>query len=88
MQDPPNDMWAVGTTLFQLLMSGHPAWKEEFGPFMFGPSDHDTAEREELQNEKEWVALTAPKIQAQQELWVRLWCQVLQLAEDVLHVLP
>ena len=45
MQDEPNDMVAIGTVLFHLLISINPQWDKQHGPFMFGPSDQDMLER-------------------------------------------
>ena len=72
MPDQPNDIWAVGTTLFELLMSGHRAWAKEFGTFMFGVSGKDLVEANQLQSNKEQNAFKARKILEQQGLWVRL----------------
>ena len=72
MADEPNDMWAVGTVLFQLLMSGHLPWERQFGPYMFGPSLQDMVEGDKLPDGRELVAFICSKIRPQQELWVRL----------------
>ena len=80
MRDEPNDMWAVGTVLFQLLMSGHLPWVRQHGPFTFGPSDPDMIEAAKLQDGPERADFLRSKIQAEHELWVRLSTSPLQQA--------
>ena len=73
LQDEPNDMWAVGTVLFQLLISINPEWDKQHGPFMFDPSDEDMLEGASMQDEHKRALFTRDKIVAEQALWVRLW---------------
>ena len=72
MQDEPNDMWAVGVLLFQHLISINPQWNKQHGPFMSGPSNQDTLESAEIQDEHKRILFTRDKIAAEQALWVRL----------------
>ena len=72
MLDEPNDIWAVGTVLFQLLISAYPPWDRDVGPFMFGPTDQDMEESSKLSDRQEWATFTRSKIQAGHELWVSL----------------
>ncbi len=72
MLDEPNDIWAAATVLFQLLMSGYPEWENEFGPFMFGPSDEDMTTANRMTDRgQEWKDFVREKIMAEQKLWVR-----------------
>lgn len=65
-------MWAAATVLFELLMSGYPAWAQQHGPLMFGPSMADLAGRSKLQDEEERTAFTVGHTTAAHELWVSL----------------
>ena len=90
MLDEPNDIWAVGTVLFQLLISAYPPWDREVGPFMFGPTDKDMVESLKISDRQERATFTRGKIQAGQELWVSLSmmpsCQLFIPYMQILHV--
>lgn len=72
MLDEPNDMWAVATVLFELLISDYPAWDQQRGPFMFGPNDSDRLEARKLKG-PESLAFSRDRIKAEQDLWVGIW---------------
>ena len=72
MLDEPNDMWAVATVLFELVMSGYPDWTQQHGPLMFGASPADLAAGAKLQDQEEWMAFSVGRIKAAHELWVSL----------------
>jgi len=69
------DMWAAATVLFQLLMSGHPKWEKEVGPFMFGPRREDMKSYKQT-DQQAWNNFGREKIMAEQKLWVRPWLMI------------
>ena len=73
MVDEPNDMWAAGTVLFQLLMSGYPEWENKHGGFMFGPTDADLVTANRIPDRGQRLDCIRDKILAEQKLWVRPW---------------
>ncbi len=75
MKDEANDVWAAATVLFQLLMSGHPKWEKEVGPFMFGPRREDMKSYKQT-DQQAWNNFGREKIMAEQKLWARPWLMI------------
>lgn len=89
MSDTPNDMWAAGTVLFQLLMAGSPKWHNDFGPFMFGPLSQELLDCSQLASQQAQLDFQRVAIDRQHKLWVRsghVGCQVLCITGPLLHL--
>ena len=70
MNDMANDTWAMGAVLFELAMSVEGEWKEDQGPFMFGPRPKDLKSCTNGSKEEQ-IGSVRMAIQREQSHWVR-----------------
>ena len=75
MNDMAYDIWAMGAVLFELVVSAEGMWKEDQGPFMFGPRPKDLQSCIS-RNRDEQTTSVRKAIQREQSHWVRSLRQV------------
>ena len=81
MNDVPNDIWAVGVVLFELVMSAEAVWKDKQGPFMFGPRPKDLKACTNGSSHEQTSSLRMA-VQREQSCWVRSVQQCVSACTD------